>query len=65
MSEKRRAINVDDTIVNFILNENPTAVGQKVKIASYNIVSGKYSIFFPADNEIIETTLDQDLQIIQ
>ena len=29
-------------------------------IATYNIVNGKYGIYFPCDNETIETTLDDD-----
>ena len=34
-------------------------------IATYNILSGKYGIYFPADNETVETSLeDDDLKFI-
>ena len=56
-------------------NNNPFAIRKKVKmmfdvegmcewyegiVAGYNIVTGKYSIFFPYNNETIQTNLDDD-----
>ena len=34
-------------------------------IATYNVLSGKYGVYFPADNETVETTFeDNDLEFI-
>lgn len=79
-SEKRRAVEVGNTTLDLVPGHDPSAIGRRVKmlfdvdddtewykgvIATYNIVSGKYGIFFPADNETIETTLDdEDLEFI-
>ena len=78
--QKRRAIGLNEAVVDVIPDNNPSAIGKKVKmmfdvegryewyegiVAGYNIVTGKYSIFFPYNNETIQTNLDdEDLKFI-
>ena len=69
---KKKALEVDKTIIDLVPNNILGAIGKRVKIlfvvddhtewyegivAIYNILSGKYGIFFPSDKE---TTLDDD-----
>ena len=77
--QKRRAIGLNEAVVDVIPDNNPSAIGKKVImfdvegrcewyegiVAGYNIVTGKYSIFFSYDNETIQTNLDdEDLKFI-
>ena len=77
---KKRAVEVDKTVINLVHSCNPEMIGKRVKmlftvededewyegiIATYNILSGKYGIYFPTDNETVETSLeDDDLEFI-
>ena len=80
-TSKKRAVEVDRTVINLVHTCNPEMIGKRVKmlftvddhsdewyegiIATYNVLSGKYGVYFPADNETVETTLeDNDLEFI-
>ena len=72
---KKRAIEVDKTVINLAHSCNPEMIGRRVKmlftvededdwyegiVVTYNILSGKYGIYFPADNETVETNREDD-----
>ena len=78
---KKRAVEVDKTVVNVVNICDPKVIGKRVRmlfnvddhteewyegiIATYNIITGKYGIYFPSDNETVESTLDdEDLEFI-
>ena len=67
---------VADNVINWIPNKHPDAIGKRVRmkfevekgieewyegmIASYNIFSGKYTVYFPSDGQTEEASFDDN-----
>ena len=72
---KRQCQTVDNSRVECIPNQHPEVMGKRVRmrfeeetgeqwyegiISSYNIITGKYSIYFPCDGQTEEASFDDD-----
>ena len=72
---------IASSCIKLIPNANPGAIGKNVRmkfeikagvekwyagmICSYNAITGKYGVYFPCDEQIVETSLeDSDLEIM-
>ena len=75
-------IHVDNSVINYFPNIHPEIVGKKARmkfddghggdkwyegvVSSYNVITGKYALFFPCDGTTEETSFDDgDFELME